>query len=393
MKIKQLALAVASLGCVMTAFPGAAQAGELDEMKAMLQKLQARIDTLEAQKAAAPAPAATTSVTAGNPSLFANSSVTLYGKLDVFTEYDTGGGKGTRLAFDSGGMNGSRWGVKGGADLTKEIRGIYQVEGGFLVNKGSSTQGGLLFGRQAYVGVEGKFGRVTTGRQYGVFYNATQAYDPFEQGYGSPTNSGQFDSGAVRYDTSLIYASPKFGDFSGNVMVSNANQTGGDKHTAHALALNYAPGKFGATLATQKDDHIADATAVKNYKFAGASYQLGNSKLMVGLNRTDRTVDGASMTHRKEWMVGVKSQMTSSGALLAILSRGKTSELDDASGALAVGWIEALSPQTNVYGVLARHTNGKVAANVPQGTSSSGAYSINPGQDPYGLALGFQYSF
>lgn len=392
MKTKQLVLAIASLGCAVAAFPGAAQAGELDEMKAMLQKLQSRIDQLEAQKAAAPA-AAAPAVAAGNPSLFSNSNVTLYGKLDVFTEYDTGGGKGTRLAFDSGGMNGSRWGVKGGADITKDIRGIFQVEGGFLVNKGSSTQGGLLFGRQAYAGIEGKFGRLTTGRQYGVFYNATQAYDPFEQGYGSPTNSGQVDSGPVRYDTSLIYATPKFGDFSANAMAALGNQTGTYKRDALAFALNYNPGAFGATLSMQRDDHIADTTAVKSWNFMGASYQFGNTKLMGGIGHNDKKTDAGVTTKRKEWIVGTKTKMTSTGTLLAVYGHGKTDTLNDKSTALALGWVEAISAQANVYGVFARHTNGAAIANVPQGTSSSGAYTANLGSSPVGLALGFQYSF
>jgi predicted porin len=398
MKIKQIALAVASLGCIMTAFPGAVQAGELDEMKAMLQKLQARIDTLEAQKAAAPAAntGATTAVTAGNPSPFANSSVTLYGKLDVFTEYDTGGGKGSRFAIDSGGMNGSRWGVKGGTDITSDIRGIFQVEGGFYANKGASSQSGLLFGRQAYAGAQGKFGTITVGRQYSPYYNTVIGYDPFEQGYGSPTNSGQVSAGTTRYDNSLIYASPKFGGL--NVVAMGATkgdggETGGNKHGAAALAFNYGTGPFAATLATQKDDHINNATAVTRYAYAAASYDFGRVKLMGGTGRVNRTFDAASDTTRREWMIGAKTKMTSSGTLLTVLGRGRTTGLDDSSTAIAVGWIEALNPQTNVYGVLSHHTNGKASANTPMGTMSSGSYSINNGQDPTGLALGFQYSF
>lgn len=404
MKMKQLALAVASLGCVMTAFPGAAQAGELDEMKAMLQKLQARIDTLEAQKAAAPA--ATPAVTAGNPALFANSSVTLYGKLDVFTDYATGGGTGTRLAFNSGGMNGTRWGIKGGADIASGVRGIFQVEGGFFANNGQMAQSSskaTIFGRQAYVGVEGKFGRLTTGRQYGVFYNATQAYDPFEQGYGSPTNDGQFDSGSVRYDNSLIYASPKFGDFTANAMVALApvgqinstvgGNTGGNKHYVDAFALNYNPGDFGATLAYQKDDHIADATATKKWNFGGVSYQIGNTRLSAGISHTRKETSTNVITKRSEWMVGSKTKLTSTGTLLAVAGHGKTDGIADESTAVALGWIEAISAQTNVYGVLARNTNGIAAANAPAGTNSSDSYTVNKGSTPIGLALGLQYSF
>lgn len=400
MKIKNIVLAMASVGCIAAVVPGVAQAGELDEMKAMLQKLQARIDQLEAQKTAAPAAPA---VVPGNPALFANSNVTLYGKIDVFADYAAGGGTGTRMAFNSGGMNGTRWGIKGGADLTPGIRGIFQVEGGYFLNQGKGAQNQLLFGRQAYVGVEGKFGRLTTGRQYGVFYNATQSYDPFEQGYGSPTNDGQFDSGPVRYDNSLIYASPKFGDFTANAMVAlapvaqintaNGGNTGGNKHYADAFALNYNPGDFGATLAYQKDDHISDATAVKKWNFGGVSYQLGNTRLSAGVSHVQKETDARVITKRHEWIIGSKTKMTSSGTLLAVAGRGKTDGIDDSSTAVAVGWIEALSPQTNIYGVLARNTNGSAVANAPAGTSSSDSYTVNKGSTPKALAVGFQYSF
>ena len=390
MKAKQIVLAMASLGSVLAAAPGIAQAGELDEMKVMLQKLQSRIDQLEAPKAAAaPAPA----VVAGNPSLLSNSSVTLYGKLDVFTEYDTRGGKGTRLALESGGLNGSRWGIKGGADIAKDLRGIFQVEGGFYANKGSSAQGGLLFGRQAYAGVESKFGTLTAGRQYSPMYNTVLAYDPFEQGYGSPTNSGQVTAGTTRYDSSLIYKSPTVNGFSGTAMAALGGETGSNKHDATAFSLTYAPGPFGASLAYQKDDHISTTTATSRQTFVGAGYQFTSTKLMGGISQVTKDFDAASSTRRTEWMIGTKTSMTPTGRLLLIYGRGKTDGQANNASALAAGWLEALNPQTNVYAILANHSNGPASALVPLGTNSAGNYSVNNGDSALGLALGFQYSF
>ena len=40
------------------------------------------------------------------------------------------------------------------------------LENGFNVNNGKLGQGGLMFGRQAYVGLSSQFGTVTLGRQY-----------------------------------------------------------------------------------------------------------------------------------------------------------------------------------------------------------------------------------
>lgn len=392
MKAKQIVVAMVSLFGAMAALPGIAHGGELEDMKATLQKLQTRIEQLEAQKAAAlavPAPA----VAAGNSSLLSNSNVTLYGKLDVFTEYDTRGSQGTRLALESGGMNGSRWGIKGGTDIARDLRGIFQVEGGFYANRGSSSQGGLLFGRQAYAGVESRYGTITAGRQYSPMYNTVLSFDPFEQGYGSPTNSGQVTAGTTRYDSSLIYQSPLVNGFSATVMAALGGQTGSDKHDATALALNYGIGPVWLAAAYQRDDHVSAATATSRQRFFGASYQFANTRLMGGVSRVDVDRDAGNNSERQEWMIGTKTAMTPTGKLLLIYGHGKTDGVVDNSGALAAGWIEALSPQTNVYGVLANHTNGAASALVPMGTSSAGNYTISNGDSALGLALGFQYSF
>lgn len=396
MKAKTIVLALASLGSVMSTLPGTAQAGELEEMKVMLQKLQTRIEQLEAEKKAAPAPApsnASTTVKAGNPSLLANSSVTLYGKLDVFAEYDTRGSQGTRLALESGGMNGSRWGIKGGADITKDLRGIFQVEGGIYVNKGSSAQGGLLFGRQAFVGVESKVGTFTVGRQYSPFYNTVLSFDPFEQGYGSPTNSGQVSAGTTRYDSSLIYQSPNLAGFTASAMAALGGQTGSTKRDATALAVNYNAGPFGASVAVQRDDHVSSSTATKRQGFVGASWQIASTRLMGGVSRVNVDPDTGDSTHRNEWMVGTRTAMTPTGQLLLIYGRGKTNDVEDKSSALTAGWIESMSANTNVYGVISNHTNGPASALVPMGTNSAGNYTVNNGDSALGLALGFQYLF
>ncbi|MGE5491271.1 MAG: porin [Actinomycetota bacterium] len=395
MKLKQIVVALASAGSILIAAPGVAQAGELEEMKAMLQKLQSRIDQLESQQAAAAAApkAAVPSVLPGNPSFLANSSVTLYGKIDMFTEYDTRGSQGTRLALESGGMNGSRWGVKGGADITKDLRGIYQLEGGVYVNKGSSAQGGLLFGRQAYAGVESKFGTFTAGRQYSPFYNTVLSFDPFEQGYGSPTNSGQVTAGTTRYDSSLVYQSPVLNGFKASAMAALGGQTGNSRHDATALSVSYSAGPLGLGAAVQRDDHVGSSNTSKHMRFLGASYQLSSTKLMAGIGRVNTDPDTGSSTHRNEWMVGSKTAVTPTGQLLLIYGRGKTDQLSDKSSAVTAGWIEALSQQVNVYGVISNHTNDPASALVPMGTNSSGSYSINKGDSALGMALGFQYSF
>src|ERR1700744_4378014 len=101
----------------------------------------------------------------------AQSSVTLYGILDAGITYAnnvaTPTGHGSTVKYGDGVAQGSRWGMKGVEDLGGGLRAIFVLESGFSTGDGTSSQGGALFGRQAYVGLsKDGIGSLTFGRQY-----------------------------------------------------------------------------------------------------------------------------------------------------------------------------------------------------------------------------------
>ena len=109
----------------------------------------------------------------------AQSSVTLYGIIDEAVVFQsnakitaatatTAGVGGRKFSLDSNtGLSGSRWGLKGAEDLGGGLQAIFNVESGMNINTGGLNQGGLEFGRQAYVGLSSKtYGSITLGRQY-----------------------------------------------------------------------------------------------------------------------------------------------------------------------------------------------------------------------------------
>jgi len=391
--MKKLAVAMTAAGILTTLVPGLAQASELDDMKISLQKLQERIAQLEAQPKAAPSPAPSTPVLSAS-TLGANASITVYGKLDLFTEYDTGGGKGDRLSLESGGLNGSRLGVKGGADISEGVRAIFQLESGIFLNKGTLAQGGRLLGRQAYAGIEGKYGRLTAGRQYSPLYNSIISYDAFEQGYGSPTTDGNVSTGSTRFDNALVYASPKFYGLSANAMLAMGGETGRSSD-AVALAVNYEHGPFDMSVALQNDDHASSATTLSEYAFVGIGYQIRKTKLLAGYGHAITTPDGGIKATRNEWMIGSRTEATSTGQLLLSYGEGRTENASPSlKGSVAtIGWLETIGAQSRVYAILSAHKNGTGSALVPMGTSSAGNYTVNAGDSAYGLALGYQYWF
>jgi predicted porin len=102
-------------------------------------------------------------------SAFAQSSVTLYGIIDTGVEYvshaNAAGDNVIRMPGITGELP-SRWGLRGIEDLGGGLKASFQLESGFNPRAGDMGQGGRLFGRQAWVGLQGPWGAVSFGRQY-----------------------------------------------------------------------------------------------------------------------------------------------------------------------------------------------------------------------------------
>ncbi len=122
----------------------------------------------------------------------AQSSVTLYGVADVNIEYvnkvgaavpsaangfNPGAGHGV-VREDSGGYSGSRWGLRGTEDLGGGLKSIFVLESGFALDTGAQQQGGRIFGRQAFVGLDSQYGQVTFGRQYHSLFSTLANFIP-----------------------------------------------------------------------------------------------------------------------------------------------------------------------------------------------------------------------
>ena len=343
--------------------------------------------------------AAIGALAAGTAAAAPDYTVNVYGKIDAFAEYDSGGSQGRRLAFDSGGFNGSRWGLKGDLKLdtlSPDLKAIYQLEGGLFINNGRQAQSSRLFGRQAYAGLTGNFGTLTFGRQYTPLMNTLATFDAFGQGYGSPLNDGQVSYGLdSRYDNALIYATPNMSGFNAAAMFAAGGQTGGTSHNAVSLSLGYANGPFGAGVAFQRDDHDLAVSSKLENVFAGASYKVGPVNILGGVQQVKLTPDAAAEQRRHEWMLGAQIDVTASGQLWLDYGTGKTTDSSpsDKSQAMSAAWMEQLTKQARVYVVGSVHKNDPGAGLVPMGTNSSGAYPISPGNTAHRLAVGFQYNF
>ena len=169
-------------------------------------------------------------------SAFAQSSVTLYGRVDtgLFSSSTlngaigaTPGSKIRQTGIDNGstvGLTGSRWGMRGSEDLGGGLKANFKLENRFNVDNGAGSQAGpLLFGGEAFVGLSGGFGEVRAGRLFTSFDDLRgiavsrnvfdAAWTPVGDSYGVGLGGYQ-----GRGDNAIKYDTPNFGGFSAGLM-------------------------------------------------------------------------------------------------------------------------------------------------------------------------------
>jgi predicted porin len=174
----------------------------------------------------------------------AQSSVTLYGRLDAGLEYMSGVPQGTgaagqatgstnRWRAESGDWGTSLWGLKGVEDIGGGNKVLFQLEGSFNTMTGSGPGGGGLFNRWATIGLANdQFGTFTMGRMLFIS-NGVWDFDPFGQ---SNWSSASLVRGRnwPQSSNNFAYQSPKIAgfDFYGQYALSNATSWNGNGTTA-----------------------------------------------------------------------------------------------------------------------------------------------------------------
>ena len=169
---------------------------------------------------------------------YAQSSVTLYGIVDtalIYANNQTTGGAGapghSGVEMDSGGISGTRWGLRGTEDLGSGISAVFLLEDGFSSSNGKLSNSGDLFGRQAYVGLSSNtYGTITAGRQYSFMSQYLSAESAEGLGWAGNLADHPFDNDdMIRHQSiqnSVRYESPTYRGFTVGTMYGFSNEAG-----------------------------------------------------------------------------------------------------------------------------------------------------------------------
>lgn len=313
----------------------------------------------------------------------AQSSVTLYGIADVNVQLIDPKVSGAKSTFgvNSGHQSGSRWGFRGSEDLGGGLKAVFTLENGFNIDTGTIGQGGRLFGRQAWAGLEGGFGTVAFGR-FAALGSGTGSFDmfgftdPFATGFGG-ANLIFSIANAFRYDNGILWRSQKMSGFQVGLEHSR-NINGGElaPNSANTYmtggAVAFGAGPFqGAVTYNVINNPAAGASDQKNLQ-VGATFDLGVAKLHAGYaNEKDQfTANSVGITNGGDadaYMVGVTVKVGAGSLLASFQDYNAKAHLGQERDLrrIGVGYTHPLSRRTNLYFSFADNNGKKTLDNNP----------------------------
>jgi predicted porin len=290
---------------------------------------------------------------------YAQTNVTVYGVVDAgISRVDNGAGASWQQS--SGNQSGSRLGFKGVEDLGGGLKASFTLENGFNVDDGTQAQG-RLFGRQAWVGLDGNFGTVRLGRQVNTLFVAYDQIDPFDIGLAGDITS-VFQIYGYRMNNTISYTSPEMGGFKGELMYG-FGEVAGDNSANHqtSLGLGYANGPLNVQFAYHTQNTAAAGGALEmdnNTTFLGGKYNFGPVAVHAAYGR-NRGEDSASVDtqNSNDIMLGVSAPFGASTILASYIRHDDKMTANNDANRYSLGYTYALSKRTNLYTSIAHQNN------------------------------------
>ncbi|MFZ6646996.1 porin [Undibacterium sp. TJN25] len=325
-------------------------------------------------------------------SAFAQSNVTIYGLLDAGLAIERGGAAGNVVKLSSGMGNGSRLGFKGTEDLGDGMSAYFTMEMGMAVDTGASTQGGLAFGRQIFVGVKGSAGQIQMGRQYNPIDDTLGQVDPFGNGFAGRTASlfgnGPKNTGGytARLNNVLQYITPNLSGFTGYASYG-FGEVAGDNSAGRYIGLSaaYVNGPFWTRLAYSKLNGTPATSSVKNTVLA-ATYDFGVVKAAAAYGVNKDEAGGATTLDSADAMLGITVPLGQGSFLANVTWKNDKTAADNGAKMYAIGYQYDFSKRTRFYIDYGHVSNDHTLLYAVN-------YSVDTGTGTNAVTVGMQHRF
>jgi len=332
-------------------------------------------------------------------SVQAQSNVTLYGVVDAGIEYVShagAAGAGSAYRISSGNSAASRWGLRGTEDLGGGLSGIFVLESGYLADTGATGFGGRLFGRQAFVGIGGQWGKITLGRQNNLLFDFFIPFDPSRLApYSVLAHDAQF---VGRADNAIKYT----GDF-GGLTISALYSAGYDSTIAGGSEVpgaprvgqeigagaSYTAGKIGMAFVydQRRGTSVASAASVERRYVLGAIYSSGPFTAVAGYRFLQNGIVSPEVRSSLYWLGGSYAIRPAMTLRAGVYRTDRHASSDDAMS-YTLQFIFSLSKRTDLYFNASYMDNkGRSTFGVASATSTA------PGVGQTGVAAGIKHIF
>lgn len=191
---------------------------------------------------------------------FAQSSVTLYGAVDDAVTYVNNQKGSSNVYLRQGNLYASKFGLQGKEDLGGGTTAIFDLQNGFDLNTGAFASSGVMFNREAYVGLQNvRAGTLTAGRQYTPYYMFVGPLTGSAWLTGATgAHPGDIDGldTTVRINSSLVYTSPNWSGLQASAMYALGGIAGSTgKGQTYSAAVRYLNGPMTLALGYLRMDN------------------------------------------------------------------------------------------------------------------------------------------
>lgn len=316
----------------------------------------------------------------------AQSSVTVFGTVDVGIARVTGEGS-SRTGLSNSGANISRFGFRGVEDLGGGLSAGFWLEAGFSPDTGDVNAG---FNRRATVSLMGPWGELRLGRDDSATFLNTLLFDPFlTNGVGGTNTFVMNGAPTIQISNAISYFTPaNLGGFYGQVQHAfserlNTDPTVGGEY--NGARFGYRNGGLHASVSAAKLQGITQAQD-QRFRNLGLSYDFGVAQPM--LLWASHKVGEVEV---RGLQLGVKVPV-GAGEIRASVARYDTVGRDADWRKFAIGYGHNLSKRTQLYGTYARLNNSRGSQRAI-GVLGVAAPGNVPGGHSNGYEVGMRHFF